>query len=97
MAPPTRFSSEIVGTVGLMAGCATQPTEFVKSFAAMVEFNTRYLCQPNQEIMYDYANDTLHQFARNGLAKRMQGKWLFYVDTDHEFSGRILDMMLSSL
>jgi len=85
-----------LGTVGIMGGLPFMSTQFARSLVEMVDFNNRHVCRDGQ-IMYEWAPMTWFPAARNWLAERAVGDWLFFCDCDHIFEPDILAQMLQVL
>lgn len=84
-----------IGTIGIMGGLLSVPTDFCMSLARMVQYNTEYLCQSGEYIHLDVAGTSYHAWARNGLADRMLGEFLLMLDTDQIFEPDLLCRLLS--
>lgn len=77
-----------------MGGVMSVPEPFVHSWQQMIEYNSEYLVQSTERILYDRATVSYHSFARNSLVEHMQGDWLLMLDTDLTFEPDILARML---
>jgi len=91
------YGRKVVGTVGVMSGIPVIPTNFMWSFQKMTLYNERYVTLPNEEILYIGAPFSLHSAARNSLANKTQGDWLFMLDTDQEFDADVLGKLLYTM
>lgn len=80
-----------------MSGVYAVPTEFARSYAGLVDFNSTYICGQNREIHYSYAPFSDHAPARNHLVENMRGDWLLMLDTDHQFQPDLLARMLDRM
>ena len=85
---------KIIGTCAYLGGLQATLEAFTWAWSQMIQFNTEYVCQPGELIHLDKATVSLHDFARNSLAERFLGDWLFMTDTDHQFEPDILSRML---
>src|SRR3990167_10526335 len=88
------FQKECLGTIGIMSGIPFVHSEFMWSFAQMVQYNAEYLCGPNEFIHYVKPNTSNHAAARNSLKNQMLGDWLLMLDCDHIFDPDIAVRML---
>jgi glycosyltransferase involved in cell wall biosynthesis len=86
-----------IGTVAYMGGILTLPEPFVKAWSEMVQYNYEYLLQPTERIFYDRATVSYHSFARNSIVDRMQGDWVFMLDTDIVFEPDVVARMLHKM
>lgn len=86
-----------IGTIGYMGGIMSVPEPFTFSLMQLSLFSQSALCQDGEYIHGDHATLSLHDSARNELAGRMKGDWLFMLDTDMEFEpdtlARLVTMM----
>lgn len=82
-----------IGTVSRMWG-KQFPDYWVNSWGDLKDFNSRYLCKPDEYIKYGKASVSWHESARNELVSSAEGQWLFMLDTDHTFSPDILERLL---
>ena len=89
-----RMSKEIIGTVSYMGGLPSLLEEFCWSWSQMIQYNSEYLCGPNQEIFYTRVKASFHSWARNKLAEECLGDWIFMLDTDHTFDPDVLARLL---
>lgn len=85
------------GTIAIMGGVPAIQTEFVWSFTQMIQYNSEYLCEPNQSILYLKASISFHAAARNSLVDQMKGDWLLMLDTDHQFDPDIAARMVHKM
>lgn len=92
-----KLENKVIGTIGVMGGIAFTHTEFMWSLAQMIEFNHAYLLQPGEQIHLERATVSLHALARNDLVQKMQGDWLFQLDTDHLFEPDLLVRLLVAM
>lgn len=74
-----------IGTIAYLGGIMSLPEPFVFSLFQMALFTQSALCQDGEYIHGDHATLSLHDAARNELAGRMRGDWIFMLDTDMEF------------
>lgn len=86
-----------IGTVAYMGGVPALLEGFVWSWTQMVQYNSQYVCGPDEEIHYERSKLSYHATARNELAQNMKGDWLFMVDADHAFDADILHRMLNTM
>lgn len=84
------YGKRIIGTISYMGGVIAIPEEFCYSWGQMIQYNSEYLCQPGEIIWQDRAKISWHSAARNSLAERMKGDWLWMTDTDHQFDPDIV-------
>ena len=84
------YAKKVLGTVAYMGGVPAVLEQFAWSWGQLIQFNTEYMCNPDEIIHYDRASISLHAMARNSLAERMYGDWLLMLDTDHSFDPDIL-------
>lgn len=91
------YGRKIMGTVGVMSGIPTVPTNFLWSFQKMSLYNERHVTLPNEEIYYIGAPYSLHCAARNSLVNKAEGEWLFMLDTDQEFDADVLGRLLYTM
>lgn len=89
------YSRRCLGTIAVMGGVSHVPSPFAKSLADMVQFNTEYVCGPDEFILLDWITTSEHERARNRAVDRMMGDWLFQLDTDHQFSPDLLSRLLT--
>jgi len=90
------FLKRSIGTIGVMGGVHSVPSEFCESLARMVAYNYEYLLQP-QEIIHLPPKPPVsyHAHARNMMAASFLGDWLFMIDSDHQFEPDLLARMLA--
>lgn len=89
------IAPQYIGTVA-RAWMDTAREQFVDSWEKMLLMNCRYLEHyPNKEIFYTKGEVSWHTAMRNGIAKKVQGDWLFMVDTDHMFAPDLLIRLLA--
>jgi hypothetical protein len=75
-------------------------SSFTDSLAEMLLYTQHYLtnvedlCSGNTLIHYDKGDASYHELMRNGVAERMQGEMLFFLDTDHQFAPDVLIRLL---
>lgn len=82
----TVMMNRYIGTVARMGGVPALLTEFVDSFADMIQWNSQHLCGLGEMIYYPRPPGiSLHDVARNRIAESMRGDWLLMLDTDHSF------------
>jgi hypothetical protein len=80
------MNNRYIGTVARMGGVPAILSEFVDSFADLIQWNTQYLCNPGERIFYPRpAGLSIHDVARNRMAEGMRGDWLLMLDSDHSF------------
>lgn len=91
------LGNKCIGTCAYMGGTPALLEEFVWSWSQMVQFNAEGLCGSGEFVHYDRAKVSFHSYARNTLTERMQGDWLFMLDTDHQFEPDICARMLDRL
>jgi len=60
----------------------------------MAQFNERHLLGPDEDLIYVDTGSTYRYYARNELAARAQGEFLFQLDADHTFDADILKRLL---
>ena len=58
---------------------------FTDSIINLLLHSERYLCGPSEYIHYEKAFASYHVIARNDLAEKIRGEWIFMTDTDHIF------------
>lgn len=83
-----------IGTCAFMGGVYAVPTEFAWSWGEMLYSAAIHVCESHEYIHRDRARASFHSAARNNLADRMLGDWLFMLDTDHEFEPDLLARLL---
>jgi hypothetical protein len=86
-----------IGTCAYLGGIPAVLEKFCWSWGQLIAFSAHYLCESNEFIHLDRAEISFHSWARNGLADRMLGDFLFTLDTDHEFEPDLLARMLHRL
>lgn len=91
------FGRRPVGTIGVMGGLMSLPTPFCQSLANMVQYNNEFLHNQREYVHLDFAGTSFHSWARNGLAERFLGDWLFQLDTDHEFDPDLTCRMVKAM
>ena len=84
----------VVGTVGVMGGVPAVYTEFAWALMQFAQLNERFVQGPTEEILYLLTRQSYHASARNELAARMEGDWLFMLDTDQTFAPSVLQRLL---
>ena len=67
---------------------------FLWSFAQLIAGSYEYVCQDGQYIHIDHATGSGQILARNELVKKMQGDWLFQIDSDETFEPDMLLRMI---
>jgi hypothetical protein len=71
---------EPLGTVAYLGGVPAVLEEFCWAWGQMVAFNAEYLGY----VHIDHARESVHDFARNELVRRMLGQWIVMLDADHQ-------------
>ncbi len=84
----------VIGTVGIPCGMSHCHTAFTWNLLKFAQFNERHLLQPDQDLLYLDTGSTYRYFARNELARKAQGEFLFQLDADHTFGADILKRLL---
>jgi len=79
-----------VGTVCYLGGVPALLEKFVWSWGQMIQYNAEIFCNNAQYVHYDRVTFSDHAPARNALAKRFQGDWICYLDTDHQFEPDVI-------
>jgi len=73
-----------VGTMAYMGGVAAVLEEFCWAWGQMVAFTMQHACDPVMEYVHlEKATISFHSWARNDLASKFLGDWLYMQDTDH--------------
>ncbi len=88
---------KIIGTVGYMGGLPAILEPFCWAWGQMIQYNSEYLCEPDQMVNYVKATASLHFFARNNLVEQMKGDWLVMLDTDHAPDPDVIMRMLDAV
>jgi len=90
------YTKRILGTIAYLGGLPANLEAFTWAWGQLIQYSNEYVCNPLQgEILHlDKATVSLHDFARNSLADRFLGDWLWMTDTDHAFDPDILARML---
>lgn len=78
-----------------MAGVPAVLEPFAWSLVQLVQYSNESLCKPREYIHLDKSDSSFHATARNALAKRMLGEWLWMTDTDHSFEPDLLTRMVT--
>lgn len=86
-----------MGSIAFLGGLQFVHTDFAWSLARMCAYTERKLLGPDQEIVYLKSNVSEHRLARNDIAFRTKGDWLFTLDTDHSFEPDLLIRMLNCM
>ncbi len=86
-----------IGTVAYMGGLQAVAEAFCWSWGELLAYSAHSLCESNEYIHRDKSTMSWHAAARNGLADRMLGDWLFMLDTDHAFEPDLLGRLLHRL
>ena len=86
-----------IGTACFLGGLYTLLEDFSWSFMQMIQYNTEFVCRPSQGeyIHLDRSKTSDRAGARNILAQRMLGDWIWMTDTDHQFEPDILARRLA--
>lgn len=85
------------GTIAYIGGFMCPPEPFCFSLAQMAVFAQESLCLPGQFVHIARSRYGKHDFARNELAEKMLGDWLFFVDADHEFEPDLLSRLMTQM
>lgn len=86
-----------IGTVAYMGGILSLPELFTKAWGDMIQYNSEYLVQQKERILYTRATVSYHAFARNSIIDNMEGEWVLMLDTDIIFEPDILARMLHKM
>lgn len=86
--------NKCIGTIAYLGGIPALLEEFVWSWTNMICWNHEYLVGPGEYVHYDRAKVSVHDVARNILAKSMRGDWLVMFDTDHAFEPDLVARLL---
>ncbi len=82
------------GTVAYLGGLLAVPEPFCWDWGQMREFNTAFMCGPDESLYYTRTTFSLHAHARNDLAQQMLGDWVWMTDTDHRFEPDVVFKMV---
>lgn len=83
-----------IGTIAYL-GQGMVPEPFAWSMLQLVQFCNDYLCQQGQSYVHlDHAILSGQILMRNMLVTRMQGDWIWFIDSDHNFDPDTLYRML---
>lgn len=91
-----RLSNKVLGTVAYLGGLPAVLEEFAWAWGQLVQFTTEQ-CLPGTSVHFDRATLSLHDVARNDLARRMRGDWLLMLDCDHAPEPDLVWRMLDRL
>ena len=86
-----------IGTCAYLGGLGFLNEDFCWSFVQMVQYGNEFICRPSQGeyIHLDRSTTSDRAGARNLLAQRFLGEWLFTSDADHKFEPDLLSRMLA--
>jgi len=84
-----------IGTVAYMGGLPALLEPFCWSWGQMIQYNAEFLCDDKHYVHYNKTSISLHDAARNQLAKTFLGDWIVMLDTDHAFEPDIVHRMLN--
>jgi hypothetical protein len=82
-----------LGTIAYL-GQGTVPEPFCWSMIQLVQFCNEYLCKSGEYVHPDHATLSGQILMRNALVTRMQGDWIFFIDSDHNFDPDLLYRLL---
>lgn len=89
------LTNRCIGTVARMGGVPFYYSEFLDSFADLIQFNHEYLCNRGDYIHYPKPPKvSVHDVARNSIVQNFLGDFLFMLDSDHSFEPDILARLL---
>lgn len=87
----------VIGTVGIMGGVPFVHTPFARFLADLIQYNAHYLCQPNEQVRYVWADVSYHVSARNSLVLKSMGDWILMLDCDQVADPDVLVRLLNSM
>ena len=83
-----------LGTIAYLEQNSVVPGPFCWSMIQLIEFCNEYLCKPNEYIHPDRGTLSGQILMRNMILTRMQGDWIFFIDSDNNFDPDLLYRML---
>lgn len=90
------YMNRCIGTVARMGGVPSILSEFVDSFADLIQWNSQYVCGQGETIYYPRPPRlNIHDVARNMMAESMRGEWILMLDSDHQFEPDILYRLIN--
>lgn len=90
------INKKIVGTVAPMAGVPAVLTKWALSYAEMLLYSQAYVCGPDQMLHISPPTNSVHDIARNEIARSALGEFTLFLDTDHEVPADLLFRLLNA-
>lgn len=86
------FKMEAVGSIGRMWADSVS-SKFTDSLAKLLIYEQSKLPR-GKYIHYETATVSWHELGRNQIVEKVQGDWLFMLDTDHVFAPDLLERLV---